>query len=460
MAEGTPLGQRLSFEWKVDGIKGHLARAQEAETKATYLMSPKFSGWSIKLALLAYRMQKRENASEGYCGVYLYAHSTEQELRKAGGNAAEHGGVDHSLDFVYPAGRRLNRLKCTDKRIFDDGHGWGWKEGLKWSLIDALPDNQDSLIIRCALESGQCFERPQATALPSALYDNPLFADVAFRLTSTEPETTLFAAEPFLLETSTYFATLFGSGFSETTSTVRLDARKKYSAPDDPGAGDHPDFQPFFRNEDDASSVGDDEPMVDQTEDKNGSLSHGPDAAAARPAGEQGAVEAEPRQYHEIKVGDCSYWTFNAFLFHLHYSKVAFLKPISQYVAVTKDPSEKGALAWMEGEVDEAGGAMCSPHALYRLADRYLHDELKKLSKDQILYNLTIASAAYEAFSALGRDYTDISDGVVAFILQHWSAVKSTPGRGRCMELLDAGALPGGAAVLSKILDGLVAKTN
>ncbi|GAA6058291.1 hypothetical protein JCM3770_002896 [Rhodotorula araucariae] len=276
---------------------------------------------------------------------------------------------------VTLAGAPLTRLEFTDHKLFAEHHGWGRKDGIARSLIDELPDGRDSLSIRCTLEGGECFEERRPAPLPSMMYNNPLFSDVTFRLTSTEPETRLFAPKPFLVSQSTYFATLFNSGFSEATSTIELDARL-----------------------------------------------------------------------------DCS--TLHALLFHLHYSKVAFVKSPSHYLASAANATEESAYAWINGNAPKMADdpPPCSPHALYRLADRYLDKELKKQAKDHILCNVTVASAAYEAFSGLSRDYSDVSDGLVAFILQHWSAVKATSGWARCMELLDSGALPGGTAVLNKIL--------
>ncbi|BGP35853.1 hypothetical protein JCM10296v2_007705 [Rhodotorula toruloides] len=103
----------------------------------------------------------------------------------------------------------------------------------------------------------------------------------------------------------------------------------------------------------------------------------------------------------------------------------------------------------------------CNPHALYRLADRYLEVRLRDIVKKHILSTLTPATAAYAAFSSLGRTFQDVQDGVVDYILKHTSLtlhyelqdeVVESPGWERALELIDEGSLSGGAAVLSKIL--------
>ncbi|GAA5822160.1 hypothetical protein JCM3770_005070 [Rhodotorula araucariae] len=420
------------------------------------MQSPAFSGWFIDLDL------KGPHAGETHCGIYLNASSAERELREAGGNEAERAGVNFRIDVVTLAGAPLKQLEFTDRKLFVEHHGLGRKNGIAWSLIDELPDGRDSLFIRCALEGGECYKERRPAPLPPAVFNNPLPSDVTFHLTSTEPPARIFAMKPFLVNQSTYFATLFSSGFSEATSTIKLDAHLEYRKPDNAYAGNAADFKPFFVCKDPSALGSDHERVVDEDGDQDPATSPGLNEATAEPANEKSNQEVEMRKYHEIKVDYRRvYSTLHAFLFHLHYSKVAFVQSLSHHLALAVNATEESAYACIKGDAAKMADdpPPCSPHALYRLADRYLNEELKKQAKYNILNNLTIASAAYEAFGSLSRDYPELSDGVVAFILQHWPAVKATAGWAR-LEVLESGALLGGMAVLSKIHEGLVPKTT
>ncbi|GAA5903722.1 hypothetical protein JCM6882_003396 [Rhodosporidiobolus microsporus] len=60
---------------------------------------------------------------------------------------------------------------------------------------------------------------------------------------------------------------------------------------------------------------------------------------------------------------------------------------------------------------------------------------------------------AYEVFCSLSLHYESHRDKVLEYLLKNWDAVKKTRAWTQSLELLDEGNLPGGAAVLRKILE-------
>ncbi|GAA5885555.1 hypothetical protein JCM6882_007467 [Rhodosporidiobolus microsporus] len=305
-------------------------------------------------------------------------------------------------------------------------------------------------------------------------------ADVVFTIKSQDSVGTIFASKQVLMSRSSYFRDLFSSNFSES-KLKRLAPQDGPRKPSNTLHGDVPDFQAFKE----LSSTGDEKEPV--------ASGLSPALTPAEEGAPPGSWPEDSRLFREIKVEgsrraalshlqkestdfpSCSYATYHALLFFLYTSCISFLPPTSDYL-LTHQPPEGESLvpgawhapapvhtdeerdAWLLKNALNRDPAPCSPHAMYRLANRYLLDELKKIAQGYIIRSLTVENVAYEVFCTLSKDYETHQDEVLKFLLKNWDAVKKTRGWAQSMDLLEDGRLPGGTAVLKKIFDALAVK--
>uniref|UniRef100_A0A0K3CUE4 Uncharacterized protein n=1 Tax=Rhodotorula toruloides TaxID=5286 RepID=A0A0K3CUE4_RHOTO len=151
------------------------------------------------------------------------------------------------------------------------------------------------------------------------------------------------------------------------------------------------------------------------------------------PAARQLGQQLLQKRWHKVEISDCSWATFRTYLYALYYDAAGWVPSRSQYLAsVYKDTAtpvpdlqaHQQTSFSAKTKVDVNGTPCCSAHALHRLADRYL-------------------DAAYEAFSSLSRTFPDVRDGDDVLKSRGWQ---------RAVELVDEGALAGGATVMNRIL--------
>uniref|UniRef100_A0A0K3CPH0 FGENESH: predicted gene_15.15 protein n=1 Tax=Rhodotorula toruloides TaxID=5286 RepID=A0A0K3CPH0_RHOTO len=154
-----------------------------------------------------------------------------------------------------------------------------------------------------------------------------------------------------------------------------------------------------------------------------------------------------------------NYSTFFSYLYWIYYDEISFAPSHAFALSApeTASPHDCSTIATFveTGSID--GAPPCDAHALYRLADRYLHNDLRDAAKNFIVESLTPETAAYEAFSSLGRTYTDVQDEIVKYIVKNLDAVRTSAGWTRALELMKDGQLVGGSVVLNKVLEGVVA---
>ncbi|BGP20754.1 hypothetical protein JCM10213_004824 [Rhodosporidiobolus nylandii] len=175
-----------------------------------------------------------------------------------------------------------------------------------------------------------------------------------------------------------------------------------------------------------------------------------------------------PRYLSQITIKRCSYATVRAFIEYLYTGDISFTPSLSDYLvekvqqnfqAFSHSHLEQSQQGWLSWQAQRSEPKPCNPHALYRLADRYLEEDLKERAKGFIVRSLTVENVAYEAFSALSVDFTDLQKPVLDFLLSHWDEVKNTTGMSNVRRLLASGYLPHGDEILGKVFDGLTKKT-
>ncbi|BGP15728.1 hypothetical protein JCM10213v2_003717 [Rhodosporidiobolus nylandii] len=334
----------------------------------------------------------------------------------AGANKGEwkrYGQWSYTFEFVALDGTALaGSQSFTDVDFSAARSSWGRASSIKRAEL-AVPSvsKPNAFTFRCHLERSPPMQQNTfATTAPSLFgktLDHPTYSDVVLRLQSPEASGACILDNKLVLtQRCSYFRSLFTSGFSES-STVLLDPSALPGEPNDPLAGDISDFEAFE-----------------------------------------------------------AYSTLDSLLFFLRTGKVCFLPSTGNYLIAFQDEgsshpySISGRNAWLNKAVEGLGGpGFCNPHALYRLADRYLLGELKKLAKERIVRGLTVQNVGYEAFSCLSRDFEDVQKDAVEFVLKNWKEVKATRAWSQAMELLSEGHLPGGLDILRRVHEGLETKS-
>ncbi|BGP15725.1 hypothetical protein JCM10213_007980 [Rhodosporidiobolus nylandii] len=390
---------KVVVKWRVEGIKELLKKAEKENVIHEILENPK------------------------YCGPYLSAKCVEADRKRGSGDNW----------FLSVDGESLRtELSQREGRLFNSkGPSWGWEDALDRALLekDAV-SAKDAFVVQCTLESVESDALPtfavSDAALVSNLYNNLTYADVAFRVNiSNSLPSYLLSTKLVLIERCPHFKTVLTSGFSESAA-VSLDPQALSVRPQNVFEGDRQDFQAF-----------------------------------------ENSLSLPARSLLQIEIQECSYSTFNSLLSFLHSGEVVFLPSTSNFLIAFQDeprtqPDLPYSIAerdtWLSANAESKNDTLpCNPHALYRLADRYLLDDLKKLAKNSIVKGLTVQNAAYEAFSGLSRDSEDVQKDIVEFVLKNWKEVKLTRAWSQAIELLEEGQLSGGGTVFRRILDGLQA---
>ncbi|GAA6039845.1 hypothetical protein JCM8097_006760 [Rhodosporidiobolus ruineniae] len=285
----------------------------------------------------------------------------------------------------------------------EDGQGYGWPSFIERAVLQDAVNADNTITLRFEIEPMKPIKplsplpAAENSALLYELFRQPAWADVAFLvqpLPSSQP-CYLFASELVLRSRSSYFKNMFSSDFAEATP-IRLDLSTLPTRFKDALEGDEAEFYVF---EEDFAS---------------------------------GALA-----------------TLGALLLFLHGGKVNFLPSTSQHLKAHEEGEKKRYSAvtrehWQKHEQSTTQHPLaCTPHALYRLADRYLLETLREVVKLELVDKLTVETVAYEMFSALSIDYEDVQKGILPFLLENWKEVKETRAWKQAMDLLEAGQLPG-----------------
>ncbi|GAA6053645.1 hypothetical protein NBRC10513_005460 [Rhodotorula toruloides] len=365
----------------------------------------------------------------------------------------------YQVKFRTPKQPGIKRPKLTTGTIEYSPQclGWGWHNAVEQSLFDDLPSTDD-LLLEVTLMEGKA---PSPTHIPHALFNSPRYSDVAFHLVAVDAW--IFSLKPVLVEKSTHLRTR-----SADTILDRDSARK---APSNLHAGDLDEFAELALSHKSIAADEDESQMKDvQSVDADEAAPTTSADALSEPHSPVDLLESSvtpasstqrvaPAQYHRVEVADCSYSTFFSYLYWIYYDEISFAPSHAFALSApeTASPHDCSTIATFveTGSID--GAPPCDAHALYRLADRYLHNDLRDAAKNFIVESLTPETAAYEAFSSLGRTYTDVQDEIVKYIVKNLDAVRTSAGWTRALELMKDGQLVGGSVVLNKVLEGVVA---
>ncbi|GAA5943389.1 hypothetical protein JCM10213_007977 [Rhodosporidiobolus nylandii] len=427
------VSSKITVDWRIEGINELLKKAETEDV------------WSDSSSFL-----------DGHWML-----SAEDDAGANKGEWKRYGQWSYTFEFVALDGTALaGSQSFTDVDFSAARSSWGRASSIKRAEL-AVPSvsKPNAFTFRCHLERSPPMQQNTfATTAPSLFgktLDHPTYSDVVLRLQSPEASGACILDNKLVLtQRCSYFRSLFTSGFSES-STVLLDPSALPGEPNDPLAGDISDFEAFEAS------------LTSQAcADTGVESSCGIASSAPSPLHGSSSASALARPFLQVPVSDCSYSTLDSLLFFLRTGKVCFLPSTGNYLIAFQDEgsshpySISGRNAWLNKAVEGLGGpGFCNPHALYRLADRYLLGELKKLAKERIVRGLTVQNVGYEAFSCLSRDFEDVQKDAVEFVLKNWKEVKATRAWSQAMELLSEGHLPGGLDILRRVHEGLETKS-
>uniref|UniRef100_A0A0K3CMJ0 FGENESH: predicted gene_15.16 protein n=2 Tax=Rhodotorula toruloides TaxID=5286 RepID=A0A0K3CMJ0_RHOTO len=398
----------------------------------------------------------RNSDAEDYCGVFLAPAMS----------AALPVTVVYSFEFAVmeTSQRKLRDPVSVGLRAFSlaNDEAWGWPKALAWKVVKEL-DAAAQIVITVIIKQQDPISPPH---IPLALCNNPHYGNVAFHFASADAW--IFGLKPVLVERSAHFRSLLSSDFAEGFSNTLLDPKASFNPPSDKRAGDLDELGEVFwcggasaaiEVEEALETVSSSTHSDEATSDSE--MTTNPDASSSRTNAEQPAptsAPAELKRYHRIQVHDCSYSTFLAYLYWIYYGEISFAPSRATELANSEEQpeSQDSPAVTPPAETDESPSPPpCNAHAMYRLADRYLHDGLCEIAKSAIVSGLTPETAAYEAFSALSRDYEDLQVAVIEFIVKNIQAVRASSGWTRMLRLIGEGGVAGGVVVLDKILEGV-----
>ncbi|GAA5844450.1 hypothetical protein JCM5353_000204 [Sporobolomyces roseus] len=279
-------------------------------------------------------------------------------------------------------------------------------------------------------------------------FDQPGLADVAFCFLSKSLDSSpryIFASKQFLIEKSSYFHTLFSSGFAETAPTTSTNAIEFSTTAifDKSFTFDESELYPFYtssnatQDESSTASASSQSNKLRDVEDQDLSIanlslsSKQPSTVKPKESSKRMSKNCLP----VITVTQIDYTTYRAMLAYLYTSTVSFTQLPPEYLIKAQevlwfDDSLDDSLVFLfpspqewlldnfkalQGQRECIQINPCCPRTMYRLADCYEIEELRELARNRILESLTIENAAYELFSPLSFDYDEIQEAVLEF---------------------------------------------
>ncbi|GAA5919549.1 hypothetical protein JCM1841_001004 [Sporobolomyces salmonicolor] len=183
---------------------------------------------------------------------------------------------------------------------------------------------------------------------------------------------------------------------------------------------------------------------------------------------------ADLRPRFEVVVTDAAYSTLRALLNYLYTDSISFSPLASTYYVAREHAAASGLpfpyasrkaylLAHSPAHAPEASGkgkvGPCSAKAIYRLADKMGLSELKERAYEHIVQSLTAQNIVYEAFGSFSMRFEEIKRIEIAFLLDKWLEVRSSPSMRKVFEYLRSGRFPGFEDVWLRIMENLEYRT-
>ncbi|GAA5978850.1 hypothetical protein JCM11641_003586 [Rhodosporidiobolus odoratus] len=176
----------------------------------------------------------------------------------------------------------------------------------------------------------------------------------------------------------------------------------------------------------------------------------------SRNAARRSRSKGDGRARFEVIVTDAAYSTFRSLLNYLYTDSITFA-PLASTYYVAKDHATAASLPFaystrreyllahspqlLQGSGSSVGA--CSSKAIYRLADKMGLTELKERAYEHVVQSLTAQNIVYEVFGSFSQRFDEIRRVEVAFLLEKWNDVRSSPQMRKVFDLLRTGRFPG-----------------
>lgn len=245
--------------------------------------------------------------------------------------------------------------------------------------------------------------------------------DVCFVFPATA--TKLWASSKVLIEQSTYYRSLLGGDFSE--STLRLS----------PANTETPEFKA------DAASR-----LYEESDDETDEH-----FAAQVAKGAHGTLPHLPHK--QVVITDAAFTTYQAILVWMssRYIRFAPLRSSNTGNAGEVSKSRLQDVIKMV-ETDPKTALPASPKSVYRLAHLLELNDLQEIALNNFRSQLTAHNAATELFSDVASAYPALRDIVLNFALENWNDVRVSSAWKKMKLGADARVLPTGAAYTAMLL--------
>ncbi|GAA5904794.1 uncharacterized protein JCM6883_003906 [Sporobolomyces salmoneus] len=338
----------------------------------------------------------------------------------------------------------ITSYNLNNKQFDADNAGWGRIGSLGLDVLLRLYDENGKIAIRCTITwtaRASLRQVPTKTTLPH--FDEITVADLVFRFPRDEKKRFIFASKSILSRNAEYFDTLFSSGFAETSEANSTDVSNLRPNQEHSFTFDGTAFSPFYlTTTQESAQVNTDPPELASLEASNAAAEDSPRLEKRARVDE--SVSSTSRRIQVIDITETDFTTYRAMVCFLYCREVLFTALPSDYLvardkALAEHPPSDSSFAFDPPELwlptkfkslkqqrDNAKMPPSCPHSMYRLADCYNLDKLKRLTKDRILRCLTVENVAYELFSPLSIDYEEIRKPVLEYFVKNWEEVKKT----------------------------------
>ncbi|EMD33601.1 hypothetical protein CERSUDRAFT_98164 [Gelatoporia subvermispora B] len=144
-----------------------------------------------------------------------------------------------------------------------------------------------------------------------------------------------------------------------------------------------------------------------------------------------------------VYIQDMAFNTWQALIFYIYFGEVRFAPLKSQNARVVET-------------LDAWSAPLCSPKSMYRLADKYGLDDLKKRALDDIRLKLSTKNIWTELLSRFTSRYAEVQGIQIDFVMQNHSY--SMPDIQNWVDIVTVGSTPHSNTILATLIMRLLAR--
>ncbi|CAG8567579.1 1836_t:CDS:2 [Ambispora gerdemannii] len=352
--------------------------------------------------------------NDEYCSVFLGAIPSPQEADNTTAAWAKRSLLSARLFLKNPISHvEIDKYSMTMNNYSAKEHTWGRRKFCKKSAL-----SHDSVILGVEFDKAEIGLSRHTATLPGEIIPKDLLE--AWQSQLTEPQIadvefnvdghTIYANSAILAKRSEYFQRMFGGKWSESTATSSLSKINDSQTSETPSSSTIVHFgQESARIMAIAAHDVDDPIIINHDSKKPHHHTHHhhhhiiqQQQQQQQPlkAGADLLLEKVNHHRFKIEVTDFHHVTFLEMLKFLYTNKVTF---------------------------NNANDSHTSSLEMFRVADKYLIEDLRQRAKTRIFDELSISNAAETLF---GTDWTypELKDYILKFLVKHFREVKQTEG--------------------------------